>query len=67
MTLTGFLNRLSDAMPDEFSSSRRDAYLAILDPQEMRQPKELLGPTAEPNPVDFGTIKDARGLRRTAS
>jgi hypothetical protein len=56
MTLLDFLNRLSASMPEEFSSDRRDAYLAILNPAETAQPKDLLGPKAEPAPSDPGRL-----------
>lgn len=61
MELTSFLNRLSASMPSEFTSGRRDAYLAILDPAQTRQPKDLLGPKAEPLPLDPGQLKDLGG------
>ena len=46
MTLNNFLERLSAELPSEFTESHRDLYLAILDPKETRQPKELLGSQA---------------------
>ncbi|MFY0563766.1 hypothetical protein ACN28E_07960 [Archangium lansingense] len=42
MTFSTFLNRLSAAMPDRFTSRHRDAYLAIIDPNGTAQPADLL-------------------------
>lgn len=67
MELNGLLNRLSAANPDEFSSSKREAYLKILDPAQTAQPRDVLGPTAETRPTGPGALNNVGGIRGAAS